>query len=506
MNKIKPDFICLLLVCSLLLIYLPILPTQLTSANHGVDGGDLLTAILTNGIPHPTGYPTYVLLGQIFQKILIGTPYYRGAWASLIPAALGVGLISLLVGKKVIENKKTALICTLVTGVILGASQIYWSQAVIVEVYGLQAFFVAVTLWWLALLSSQGSSTQGLSKKRFLQFCGLSLCVGLGIGNHITILLLAPTCVYALIIARQTGFQFKYLGPQLILILLGTLVYLYLPLQAKHFPPINWGNPQTLSGFIWLVSGRPYHDFVFQISSIELIGRAGALARILVDQFGFIGVLAGIIGAIQSPLPRRPLREILIWVFGVYLIFSLIYPTNDSMVYLIPPFMIFAIWISLSIDLIWDKKWNIWPWGKLIGISLFIYFAIRIPLTQSLVNPSKDNYAALYAENYLRSAPQDALLLTDSDQDSFPLWYYHFGLGWRPDIRVIVLPLTQYGWYQQTIQHTYPDLLIPPVHENTSVDLSWGERFIQLNKKRSICYSKPDATSSFGINTKCVVP
>jgi len=168
--------------------------------------------------------------------------------------------------------------------------------------------------------------------------------------------------------------------------------------------------------------------------------------------------------------------------------------------------MIFAIWISLSIDLVWDKKWNIWPWGKLIGISIFLYFAFRIPLTQSLVNPSKDNYAALYAENYLRSAPQDALLLTDSDQDSFPLWYYHFGLGWRPDIRVIVLPLTQYGWYQQTIQHTYPDLLIPPVHENISIDQSWGERFIQLNKKRSICYSKPDATSSFGINTKCVVP
>jgi hypothetical protein len=36
----------------------------------------------------------------------------------------------------------------------------------------------------------------------------------------------------------------------------GLLVYLILPLRAASHPPVNWGNPATAGGFLWLVSGR----------------------------------------------------------------------------------------------------------------------------------------------------------------------------------------------------------------------------------------------------------
>ena len=64
-------------------LYLTVLPGDYTDANNSADGGDLLSAILIKGIPHPTGYPTYLILGKLFQLFPFGTPYTKGALLSL---------------------------------------------------------------------------------------------------------------------------------------------------------------------------------------------------------------------------------------------------------------------------------------------------------------------------------------------------------------------------------------------------------------------------------------
>jgi hypothetical protein len=117
------------------------------------------------------------------------------------------------------------------------------------------------------------------------------------------------------------------------------------------------------------------------------------------------------------------------------------------------------------------------------------------------VDARKDNRAVNYAENYLRSAPPNAILLTNGDEDTFPLWYYHFGLKQRPDIRIILLPLTQFVWYQETLRHTYPDLVLPPDFESSST--AWGDAISSLNPERPVCESRPDAKASYGVAVSC---
>ena len=80
------------------IFYLSVAQTRLSNANFGSDGGDFLAAILTRGIPHPTGYPTYTLLGILFQLFPSGTPVFRGALESMLTAALGAGLLTGWVG------------------------------------------------------------------------------------------------------------------------------------------------------------------------------------------------------------------------------------------------------------------------------------------------------------------------------------------------------------------------------------------------------------------------
>ena len=59
------------------LVYLATLAPDITWAYQGTDGGDLITAAYTLGVPHPSGYPTYVLMGWLFSKLPVGTIAWR---------------------------------------------------------------------------------------------------------------------------------------------------------------------------------------------------------------------------------------------------------------------------------------------------------------------------------------------------------------------------------------------------------------------------------------------
>jgi len=62
--------------------------------NGGIDSGELVTAMLVLGIPHPTGYPLYMLLGKLFTFLPFGEPAWRVDLMSACFAALAVALIA----------------------------------------------------------------------------------------------------------------------------------------------------------------------------------------------------------------------------------------------------------------------------------------------------------------------------------------------------------------------------------------------------------------------------
>ena len=125
---------------------------------------------------------------------------------------------------------------------------------------------------------------------------------------------------------------------------------------------------------------------------------------------------------------------------------------------------------------------------KLISFGAILFLLIRIPFIFNDVNPKNQTQPADYAENFLTVIPENALVFTSADLDSFPLWYYHFGLKWRGDIRIVVLPLTQFRWYQQTMIRTYPDLIFPEVIATESNNnQNWGAEVERLNTGLPLC-------------------
>jgi hypothetical protein len=487
-----------IITAGLFLIYLSILPDHLVTISNAGDGGDFMAALLTHGIPHPTGYPTYMLLGQAFLFIPWSTPYFKVALLSAIATACAAGLLFLWVAKEFGDDRNSGVWVGSLAALAWGTAPLVFSQAVIVEVYSLQSLLVMCNLWWITFLMKGVKSP----RERIL-VSGLAFTVGLSLGNHITILFLFPAWICALFCAYRSGNSVRFLGLQIAFALAGCLVYLYLPLSARNYPAINWGNPQTVSGFWWEISGRAYQGSLFAVPFRELLNRIPAFARLLLDQFGILGLIIGLIGAVMMEGLKKPVVWLLIWLFAAYCIFSLGYTTNDSFLYLIPAFMVFSIWVGSG--LLYLARWKLYtiPLGILAGGLLVVFLLVRVPFTRTSLDPRKDVQAAAYAENYLNSAPQGAILLSSSSEDTFPLWYYHFGLGVRPDIHIILLPLTQFVWYQQTIHKVYPDLLVPLYAESPYTD--WGEQVPTLNPALEVCRSAPDASAKDGIAFSCSV-
>ena len=71
---------------------------DLTWAFYSGDGGELITAVMTGGIPHPPGYPTYLLLGRLAALLPVTPIAYRfallSAFCGAITAAMTAANIS----------------------------------------------------------------------------------------------------------------------------------------------------------------------------------------------------------------------------------------------------------------------------------------------------------------------------------------------------------------------------------------------------------------------------
>lgn len=456
------------------------LPGEITSANYGKDGGDFLAAALTGGVPHPTGYPTYILILRFFLGMPFGNDYFKGSLLSALAASLAVFLLSTLIAHR---NKwsRAGLIGALAGGMALAFSPLFWSQAVIVEVQALQAFFICLSIWWITLLEEAGYSTL---KKTGLLFiaCGM----GVSIGNHITIIFIFPWLVLAARKAYLNGLAGRWLAGQAIALAVGCLVYLYLPIAAQRYPPVNWGNPQSPEGFWWLISGSPYQNMLFGVSGPKILDRLGVLAKLLVEQFLLPGLLAAAAGIFLSNVNSKLFHLGLIYMFTAYCVFFVSYNSNDAIVYLIASWIAFSAWIGMGISWVWEKRFHSIPWGAGVSALLLAALLLRIPLGWSSVDPKNDTTTQQYLEIITQKAPPGALMLTVADADTFPLWYRVLGEKIRDDLRIIVLPLTQYPWYQDTLRHAYLDLKYPPEEAN----LAWGDKLVELNPGHPVCRSE----------------
>jgi len=114
-------------------------------------------------------------------------------------------------------------------------------------------------------------------------------------------------------------------------------------------------------------------------------------------------------------------------------------------------FYAFAIWIGLSIVPLWELFSAKISSKMAAGIS-FLGVFILVPMIMAVEgwddHDRSGRYTALQtAKNYLNSCAPNAILFTNGDNDTFPLWYAQEVENIRTDVRVVNLSLLQTDWY-----------------------------------------------------------
>ncbi len=454
----------ILLVVSLFAVYRFSLAPDFTWAHDGADGGDLIAAAATGGVPHPSGYPTFILLARLFQLLPLGSLAYRTNLMSAVFTALTAFFVYDLVVASPDSPARGNRLAGIVAGLAYGLSPLAWSQAVITEVYGLHIFFVALVLWLLAGRFADSPD------KRWLD-AGIGLALGLALGDHLTAAILLPAVLLAGIPVRQTAYvkgrksestavDWASLGRRLGGIAAGLLVYLAIPVRAGSGAPVDWGHAVDLPGLWWLVSGAFYQHYAFSLPAEYLPLRIASVAQLLYTQFWILGLLAGLFHLIWKFGASR-LALIGVWVAAASLVFSLGYDTIDSYIYLLPFFLVFAIWIGCGLGklaglLDGKPKWIGLAAGGLLLLSLGVMAVLNFPK----LDLSKDQRAAQFEKTVFAALPPQAIVVAKGDEALFAMWYAHFVRKDRPDIAVLADGLLNQAWYFDVLHATYPTLKI----------------------------------------------
>jgi len=292
-----------------------------------------------------------------------------------------------------------------------------------------------------------------------------------------------------------------------LMIVTGYSTYTTVYIRANAQPPMNENDPSTMGRLVSYVNREQYgqaplidrrwnmtepdqveamskyrSDFDFLVSyqldhmylryfGWNFVGSAGDFkeAGVKWTLFG-IPLFLGLFGAYYNWKKDKKMAFVTTSTFlilGLVLVgyFNMQEPQPRERDYFyVGSFFIFSLWAGFGvlglIELLKEKL------GGIASKPAFVYGALGLALALAPANMLRVNYEEAdrsgnylpwdYSYNLLQSCEQDAILFTNGDNDTFPLWYLQDVEGIRRDIRVVNLSLLNTPWYIDQLKNQTP--------------------------------------------------
>lgn len=279
--------------------------------------------------------------------------------------------------------------------------------------------------------------------------------------------------------------------------------------DAPHWPrrhsqePMHrrtWANYTTDFDFLW----RYQINHMFnRYLGWQYIGRAGHDQDKGIDWSKFYGIpfLIGLFGLFYHFRKDWKLGLTFLWMFLLMGIISTLFqrqqdpqPRERDYFYT-GAFFVYSLWIGLGmmgiLEILKDYIKNSSSL-KAAGVVVLLAGFVLVPVNMFRVNYFQENrhnnYVPFdYAYNILQSAPKDAIMFTNGDNDTFPLWYLQ-SVGYRQDVRVVNLSLLNTDWYIKEMKNTMPygALKVPINLSDAQIDklqpTQWGDyKIVSIN-------------------------
>ena len=236
--------------------------------------------------------------------------------------------------------------------------------------------------------------------------------------------------------------------------------------EPQHQP--TWSNYSSDVDFMLSYQiNKMFNRYVFW----QYIGRAGYNNGDGVDASKFFAIpfLIGMIGIFYHFRRDKKLAFIFLSMFLLMGVVTALYQNQQDPqprerdYFYIGAFYAFSLWIAIGIVGIIEMLQEYIKSKAYItaGVVFMLLGIIFIPLRMLQVNykyqTRENNYFPYdYAYNMLQSCEKDAILITNGDNDTFPLWAIQAMYGVRTDVRIVNLSLAQIDWYNLQLKNEKP--------------------------------------------------
>jgi hypothetical protein len=298
------------------------------------------------GMTHPTGYPSYLMLSHLFTYLPFGDCAYRSNLASATYAALSVTAVfaaGYLLSRRIVAAAAAALA--------FGLGTTLWSQAVMAEVYTLNALLVALTVLALLLWRERRSDRYLLLSAFLVGFC---------MTNHLTSGLLLPaSLLFVALVDRRKLVDVRLVLKGAVLFLVGLAPYLYLPLRSAMDPPFKANDPTNFERFWYVVSGGNLRGGFFAFGPAELPGRLLFYLDHLLDNFHLGLVAVGVVGFVALFLLDRAAAVFLGFLYFGWFFHAVENDIPDIQLYFIPTYLVLSIVMAVGFALLLSEAENL---------------------------------------------------------------------------------------------------------------------------------------------------
>ncbi|MEW5875504.1 MAG: DUF2723 domain-containing protein [Candidatus Zixiibacteriota bacterium] len=444
------------------------------------DSGQYSLAAVTMGITPPPGSFLLTILGWLITRLPHGLdPAHALNLLAGVLAAITVGIIGMVALRLVDSTRETGSFAvrrsrgSAAFGAALGALTFawgvtFWEYATQFTPYILTTVFTGLIFW--TMLRWWDDADQDVAWRHLLI---LGILFGLDFSVHRTNLLLLPGLFVWILIRRPR----TLLSPRAWIAGVGGTIaglafhLLLIPLAASG-PLLNGGDPSNWSRFYdyislqqqgggWLFNLFPRNAPFWSVQVMDMIRAfretffwtGGALGVL-----GLLPALFGIAGILLLWRRNRRLAVAILALMIVHRVITILYFNIPEGFFrslhrhYLPVFVVFGVMVAYGMGVTFRAAWNAlasrrWHVAALVALVFALVPASQLLRNWETIDASGMYFTEDYAVNTLNGLPENAILFTNGDNDTWPVWYMQAAHGLRPDVSVLNMPLMNTPWF-----------------------------------------------------------
>ena len=452
--------------------------TTLAKSTVSLDNGELAATSYLLGIPHPTGYPLFTIIGFLFSHIPLSMRViHQLNLLSTIYASIGVfftiKLIRIIVNElenslsteKFQLNKLSEFSITLISiigGLVFAFSKTFWFQSTNYEVYTLNIALMSATIFYSirAYLKERVNQDEinFLRNKWLVVF----ILFGLILSHHLLGVFVIIPIMYLYFKNFQRTRIITFLKFILISGLIAILFYSYIPIRSSMNSLVGFGRPANILETIDHITGKIYRPMMMSSDASAIYNLITFVSSLSIhfDKYDFdnsefnLMILLIVPGLFFAFVYRQKIFNLFLILLAIYLIVPLFYAILDIDAYFLPAYYIIVIFISTGIYFLM-KVISRDLYKKIFVVFLILLVSVQFYFNYNRVDQSEVYLEEDYFNSIVKHIEDNSVLINFSSWLHSLSMYYQLVEKVKPNVVFITYPVAGERWYAEQVNRLF---------------------------------------------------